>query len=40
MSADQVADLFGGVFDVVGGTFDVVKSLGHIDPDECEVGRP
>ena len=22
----------------VGGTFDVVESLGHIDPDECEVG--
>ncbi len=21
-----------------GGTFDVVESLGHIDPDECEVG--
>ena len=23
-----------------GGTFDVVQSLGHIDPKECEVGRP
>src|SRR3954447_15839595 len=23
-----------------GATFKVVKSLGHIDPDECEVGRP
>jgi hypothetical protein len=22
-----------------GGTFNVVKSLGHIDPDECEVER-
>ncbi len=22
-----------------GGTFKVVKSLGHIDPKECEVGR-
>ena len=23
-----------------GGTFKVVKNLGHIDPKECEVGRP
>ncbi len=23
-----------------GGTFEVVESLGHIDPDECEVDRP
>ena len=22
-----------------GGTFTVVKNLGHIDPNECEVGR-
>jgi branched-chain amino acid transport system substrate-binding protein len=22
-----------------GGNFNVVRSLGHIDPDECEVGR-
>jgi hypothetical protein len=22
-----------------GGTFNVVKNLGHIDPNECEVGR-
>jgi branched-chain amino acid transport system substrate-binding protein len=23
-----------------GGTFKVMKNLGHIDPKECEVGRP
>jgi hypothetical protein len=22
-----------------GGTFKVLENLGHIDPDECEVGR-
>jgi hypothetical protein len=22
-----------------GGTFKVVQNLGHIDPNECEVGR-